>query len=389
VVVQQTQSSDRKVCALCVERSTPSPATRNCRSGYPVSATPGPALGSVRCGSRTHAPVDGTLQNVAETAGGASEDADAVPDGVSAFIAKVLNQLSLSAWLPAAVFAASVTMLAQFRSQKSLSVGHALKAITDHPGPILILILPVLVLTTMLTQAFSFGAIRALEGYWMRRGPMAWSRSLMIRRHAGRRDRLEKRRAKLAKKAFDRVRTAYLGEYSFAIVAALELQAVEQDVPELPEEDQATYDTLTWRDLCKPWDLAKVDQMDLQLKDYPELETRTMPTKLGNLLRRTEDSLQNAGDDVQGFAMRRRGLVSARVQTQHDQFRDRLDMYCTLVFVSAVLVVVCIAALWDRVRWWQTTSIALGFALFAIVCYGSAIASARGYCVALRQMDTS
>ncbi|MFL6163851.1 MAG: hypothetical protein ACJ74U_16730 [Jatrophihabitantaceae bacterium] len=324
---------------------------------------------------------------MAEPSEKTSGGADAVPDGVSAFVAKVLNQLSLSAWLPAAVFAASVTMLTQFRSQRSLSVGHALKAITDHPGPILILILPILVLTTMLTQAFSFGAIRALEGYWMRRGLMAWFRSLMIRRHACRRDRLEERRAEIAKKAFSRARTAYLREYSYAVVGALELQAVEQDVPELSETDQATYDTITWRDLCKPWDLAKVDQIDLQLKDYPDLPTRTMPTRLGNILRRTEDSLQNAGDDVQGFAMRRRGFVSARVQTQHDQFRDRLDMYCTLVFASAVLVAISVAALWGRVRWWQTTSVAVGFALFAVVCYGSAIASARGYCVALRQMD--
>jgi hypothetical protein len=308
-------------------------------------------------------------------------------DGISAFIAKVLNQLSLSAWLPAATFAASVTMLAQFRSQKSLSVGNALTAITDRPGPVLVLILPVLVLTTMLTQAFSFGAIRALEGYWMRRGPMAWLRSLMIRRHARHRDRLDTRRAKLAKSAFDRVRTAYLGEYSYAVVSALELQAVEKDVPALSVEDQAMYDAITWRDLCKPWDLAKVDQVDLQLKDYPELPTRTMPTKLGNILRRTEDSLDNADADVQGFAMRRRGLVPARVQTQHDQFRDRLDMYCTLVFVSAVLVAVTGAVLWDRVPWWQTTSLAVSFGLFAIVCYQSAIASARGYCVALREMD--
>jgi hypothetical protein len=325
---------------------------------------------------------------VAENAERASEGSD-VPDGVSAFIAKVLNQLSLSAWLPAAVFAASVTMLTRFRSQESLSVGQGLKAITDDPGPILILLLPVLVLTTMLTQAFSFGAIRALEGYWMRRGPLGWVRSFMIRHHARRRDRLEARREKLAKKAFDRVRVNYLAEYSYAIVGALELQAVEADVPPLSPPDQATYDTITWRDLCKPWDLAKVEQIDVQLQDYPLLPTRTMPTKLGNILRRTEDSLDNAGDDIQGFAMRRRALVSARVQTQHDQFRDRLDMYCTLVFVSAVLVAVSVLALWDRVRWWQTSLLAVGFAVFSGICYGSAIASARGYCVTLRQMDTT
>ena len=332
-------------------------------------------------------------ENVAEAAtesGQLPEKAgEGAVDGLSAFIAKVLNQLSLSAWLPAAVFAATVTLLVQFRSSRSMSVSDALDRITKDPAQILILIIPVLVLTTMITQAFSFAAIRALEGYWARRGPLGWLRSGMIRRHARRRDRLKQRREEAAKEAFAAVRTDLLRKRPYAVVAALELQAIDADVPALSPEDQAVYDKLSWRNTCTPWELAKVDQLDRQLDDYPERPTRTMPTKLGNVLRRTEDSLTHAGRDVQGFAMRRLGLVSARVQTQHDQFRDRLDMYCTLVFVSLVLAIVSAAMLWDRVRWFQTASLAAGFTLFACVCYGSAIASARGYCVALKQMDAA
>jgi hypothetical protein len=132
---------------------------------------------------------------------------------------------------------------------------------------------------------------------------------------------------------------------------------------------------------------SKVDQLDRQLTDYPKLPNRVMPTKLGNILRRTEDSLVHAGDDVQGFAMRRRSLVPMRVQIQHDQFRDRLDMYCTLVFVTCTISGVSAAVLYSRVRWYQTAAVAAAYFLFALACYGSAVASARGYCVVLKEMD--
>jgi hypothetical protein len=352
--------------------------------GFPAS----PAR-RTRCGNRLREGIS-VAESAAEGGQAPEKAQESASEGLSAFAAKVLNQLTLSAWLPAAVFAAATTLLIQFRSSRSLNVGTALTAITKDRAKILILLIPVLILTTMLTQAFSFAAIRGLEGYWGRRGPLAWLRTGMIRRHARRRDRLERRRKNAAKRAFDGVRTDLLADkdLSFDIVAALELQAVGEPVPRLCRAaDQAKFDQMSWRDTCKPWDLAKYDQLDRQLNEYPELPTRTMPTKLGNVLRRTEDSLTHADHDVQGFAMRRLDSASARVRRQHDQFRDRLDMYCMLVFISLVIAIVSAAMLRDRVRVYQTASLVVGFTLFACVCYGSAIESARGYSVALKEMD--
>ena len=175
--------------------------------------------------------------------------------------------------------------------------------------------------------------------------------------------------------------------YSAELLLALELQALEEEVPSLSADDQAKYQATTWRAMCKPWHLAVVDRLDSQRRDYPQFPNRTMPTMLGNLLRRTEDSLKNTGGDVQGFALRRRQLVSARVQQQHDQFRDRLDLYCTLVFVSGVLVASAVVMLWGRLPVWQVATCAAAFLAFSIVSYASAIASARGYCAVLRVMD--
>ena len=113
-----------------------------------------------------------------------------------------------------------------------------------------------------------------------------------------------------------------------------------------------------------------------------------MPTRLGNILRRAEDQLRNAGGDIEGFVMRNRHQVPSRVLIHHDQFRTRLDMYCTLVFVAAVLAISSIPALWalptaDRI------AVALGFAIMAQASYGAAISSARGYSTVLRQIDAA
>jgi hypothetical protein len=86
--------------------------------------------------------------------------------GLSAFVARVLDQLSISAWLPSAFLTVAGAFLLQFRAQRSLNIATAATALTKHPPTVLILAIPVLVSTTLVTQAFSFEAIRILEGYW-------------------------------------------------------------------------------------------------------------------------------------------------------------------------------------------------------------------------------
>ena len=109
--------------------------------------------------------------------------APASPDGISAFVARVLDQLTLSAWLPGAVLAASVALLFQFRTARSTNLGAAVVALTASPLRVLVIIIPLLVIATIVTQAFSFEAIRTLEGYGRRRGLASFARMLMIRIH--------------------------------------------------------------------------------------------------------------------------------------------------------------------------------------------------------------
>jgi nucleotide-binding universal stress UspA family protein len=322
----------------------------------------------------------------AQTGGGSDGEPPPAPDGVSAFVARVLDQLALSAWLPAALLTVSTTLLLQLRAQRSANLAEALAAVTGDKLRLLILTIPTLVLATLVTQAFSFEAIRTLEGYWRRRGPAAVLRSL-LRWHVRRRATLDKRRRDAAKRAFAVARARLLAAgNSHAIVNALESQVLGPPPADLSVEEADKLLRMSWRTRYNAWDLAVVDHLTQQWEDYPA-ESRVLPTKLGNFMRATEDSLRNAGEDVEGFALRRRGKVAPRVQIQHDQFRTRLDMYCTMVFVGGLLAILGAALLAGRVPLVWTTACTAGFLALSAASYGAAIASARGYGAVLKQMD--
>jgi hypothetical protein len=322
------------------------------------------------------------------TDAGKESEAPSVPSGISAFVAKVLDQLSLTAWLPAMLFAATVTLFGQFRSQRSLAVGKALGAITSDVRQVLILLVPVLLLATMLTQAFSYGAIRTLEGYWRRNWLCGWLRTGMTRYQVHRWEKLGERRAKAADRAVSKVRRRLRDAgYSSAVIDALATQATGGPQPALLADDQIEFDGTSWREQCNAWDIARVDQIDRQIDDYPAHPGRILPMKLGNVLRASEDQLENTEKKLEGFVLRHRAILPLRLQTQHDQFRDRLDMYCMLVFVSVASGGVAAALVSGRIAVWQVVTIVAAYLVFGFVCYHSAIASGRGYGSALKEID--
>jgi hypothetical protein len=312
-------------------------------------------------------------------------DAAAVsPDGISAFFARVLNQLTLSTWLPAAFFTASVAVLMQFRSAGSVSVG----ALTLDPIRVLTLMIPLLAMAMVVMQAFSFETIRILEGYWRRRGLASFARTLMIRRHLRRKETIIKRRRKASEKAFYAAKPRMLRNgIPFPIVNAFEAQVLGVELPSLTDEESRKFARMNWRSLCDAWHLARIDHLLNDEKAYPTT-SRILPTKLGNLIRATEDRLQNTGGDLEGFALRRHAMVSRRVQIQHDQFRSRLGMYCYLVLASASLLILTPIILLGSGIGVATVAIISGsFAAFSAASYLAALASASGYCIILKQMD--
>ena len=94
--------------------------------------------------------------------------------GVSAFAAKVLDQLSLSAWLPGAFFAVSATVLAQFARRGDIDLARVVTDVADQWVTVLVWTVPMLLISVLVIQASSFAAIQFLGGVRRR----AWTGSV-------------------------------------------------------------------------------------------------------------------------------------------------------------------------------------------------------------------
>jgi hypothetical protein len=210
----------------------------------------------------------------------------------------------------------------------------------------------------------------------------------MIRRQVRRRNTITKRLRKAYEKAFAAAKRRMDEHISDRIITALQAQVLKNvEMPTLTDAERSEFAVTDWRSWCDPWLLARIDHL-LNDEDVYPVTSRILPTKLGNLIRATEDQLQNTGDDVQGFALRRHATAPPLVQMQHDQFRNRLEMYCILVFVSASLAVLTPIILLGHGI--SATVIAIISGSFAALCeasYLAALASAGGYCAALKVMD--
>ena len=310
------------------------------------------------------------------------------PENISAFVARVLNQLSLSAWLPGAFLIASAALILWFRANRAVSFGGIGSYVQQNWVPVLLLSLPALVITTLLTQAFSFDVIRFLEGYWRRRGPASWLRTLCIKHQLRRKHSLVRRNRLALSKAFSGVRPLLLAQG----IDGLVLLAIEADLANvrqpfgLSDEQESDVENLRWVEYCEPWVSASLIRLRQDLREFPD-DSRVMPTKLGNILRVGEDELRNKGGDVEGFVMRNREFITPRILEHHDQFRTRLDMYCTLVFVAIGVALISVPTLWD-IAFLDRTVVLMTMIVIAWASYGAALSSARGYVTVLRQIDT-
>lgn len=318
----------------------------------------------------------------------------APPEKLSAFLARVLDQLSLSAWLPAAFLTASLAIMYQLGRQNNLDVAKAVSELTKDPAALLIVTVPIVILATLVTQSFAFEAIRALEGYWERRWLLGWLHSALVHLRLRHKASLRERLPRSRDHAFSSARAPMLLDgLPREVVDAIEADLLEisrQDLQGQPERLRAR---TQWRDYGDPILVAKYDRLRDAIREYPE-DGLVMPTKLGNVLRATESKLRNSGGDVSTFALRRRRLVDARIQLQHDQFRTRLDMYCILVFVSVLLAASWPFFLKDAPHAWASDLLLwlippATYLLLAVAAYKAAVASARGYCTILRLMDRS
>ncbi len=343
-----------------------------------------------------------TSTGAASDAPPARPKAEAGSEGLSQFLARVLDQLSISSWLPSGVLVAG-TLLYVGLTQHKADLGSTLTSLVSVDVAQLALGIGLVVLATVATQAFEFRAIRTLEGYWGPGRVKTWLIGRLCGQQLRRKGRLEKRMGALRSKAVvaaakqmtkdelkPEVIEAFLAEENPQaadpqpeVVEALPPEENAQEADPQPD-DVAAAPLPDWRDFAPLSKVRGYFAVGQHLERFPAERRHILPTRLGNVLRSHELAADDGEGDLEGLAQRLYARVPGHLQLTHDNFRSRLDLYCTMVFVLLGGALAAPLLAWtDAATAWLAGGVSFSL---SILCYRAAIASADGYGQVLRSM---
>ena len=281
----------------------------------------------------------------------------------------------------------NVALLLQLRSDNSYNIAHAVKELASKPLGTVIILTFALILATAVTQAFEFEVIRFLEGYYD--SPNSLVQAVMgarIRRHEGKQRRLERKLEEANKEALlPAVEQMRKLDYDPEVLDYLAGDSAAHNGNPDDEVAMEANDT-EWKPHASASALYRIDSTVARLRCYPET-SRILPTRLGNVLRAAEDNIElEEGENLEGYVIRYHEQLSPALQSQHKDYRTRLDMYCCLVLVFAILVVTSIAALVRVNPLWGMGIAAVIYSSMAYISYEAAIATARSYGLILQEI---
>jgi len=323
---------------------------------------------------------------------GSSSSDQKLEEGLSQFLGKVLDQLSISAWMPAAMLVGNVSILVQLHSQKNINIASALTSLTDRPLGLIIILLFSVVLATIVTQAFQYEFIRILEGYWGSGRTRSAIAGWRVRHHVKKKHSLDAARqmqfVAAYKKARDRMiqtvtRLEDIGDLQLILTSQLTDTEKVRTIKRAPA-------AVLWSKHCPAENLRRIEALELRIKLYPK-QSRILPTRLGNTIRSSEDGIRGlGGGSLQGFIMRNQSSISTNLMVQHDQFRNRLDMYGSLVLAFLFLAVFGSMQLASNPTRFLSHSLGaiLLYVILAAVSYEAAVTSAKGYGLVLLEIDS-
>jgi hypothetical protein len=330
-----------------------------------------------------------------------SQDGPRLAKGLSEFFAKVLDQLLLSSWLASAALVVTGVYLFALRAELDkpttcagkqcwwphtlTEAGQRLSHMTLGGA---VVILAVIIVTTMLTQAFTFEAIRTLEGYWAAnralKKPASWGVSWHKWRKGSLQKRLDDTDGAVRESAFVAIRAKnsmlvqakkeplLTPDQLEVLLAGLEHRAASVTLTD--DDEYVTAVTFDWERHADPQLQLTKAMLSDRLKSFPD-KGWLMPTKLGNILRRSE---QNLGvDDVEPFVQNHFDELPASLQRAHDDERSRLDLYCAVVFLIPALGALAVPVLWGYPKY--ITAVELLVVFLTVIAYRAAIASGRAY----------
>lgn len=282
----------------------------------------------------------------------------------------------------------NVSVQLQLRSDGSYNIARAVKELAGKPLGTIIILVFALILATIVTQAFEFEVIRFLEGYvTSSSGSVQAVVAARIRRHESKRRRLKEKQEHISNEALrEAVSRMYDAPGYDKRLLGYMLQHPAEGSKEFDEGMAQQASIIDWRPNASPARLYQLQRVEESLSFYPS-EHRVLPTRLGNVLRASEDKINLSGDgNLQGYVIRHYDRLSPALQSQHDEYRTRLDMYCSLALVFSMLIVIGAVTLSSVVPVWGVAVAVAGYGWMAWVSYEAAIATARNYGLILQEI---
>lgn len=310
--------------------------------------------------------------------------------GISTFLAKVLEQLSRTSWLPAVFLVGNASVLMALQGEQTLSLTAAVQRLMGLEWGALVVLLFAIVICAMVIQGFEFESLRFWEGYYRANWIDGWA-NWRIRRHGARRARLQGRVEELRLDAFLGVKAQAMNDPRLTSKQLrawnLKEKIYRGDRLSVKERTQlAKAGDVEWVEDADAHALHAWDRALLQFSEYPE-KHRVLPTGLGNALRSAEDGVALLPqEDLEGFMIRHKDRLPATIVAEHDDYRARLDMYCALMLVLGLLAMVSVICFSGHSTdlFWRVV-VPVGYPVGVWICYRAAVASARGYGQALRE----
>ena len=300
-------------------------------------------------------------------------------ESLSQLVARILDQLSVSAWLPAAMLVAMVVVGVQLREADG-DISVALRSSGAIGLPSVLLLIGAVIVTTVLTQAFQFEAIRHLEGYWGHGRVRVRLADVLARRHLARRDRLEQRQRDATTRAFPRARQKMIAaQISQPVVDALELLVTLGSAPTATDGALREARSIDWLNFAPLRDRREIAELGAALARYPRADVLIQPTLFGNTLRAYEEEVHSLGyGPLEHLIQSSFHTLPPPVQSEHDQFRSRLDLYCTLTptfLVGGAAVAMLVA----ETGLLTPASVVVVSVLLSWLSYRAAVTSAQAY----------
>lgn len=312
-----------------------------------------------------------------------------INESLSQFLARVLDQLSITAWLPAVAVVGVAVVLSQL-ARTDGSATEAFAAIGDMGFATIILLMAGVVVVTMFTQAFEFEAIRTIEGYWRPGGPVGAFARWRCSRHRSKRTGLLASHAECLRTALESTRQPLRDDgYGAGVFDALESYVLNVPMTKgASEADKAEARKLAmrWKTFADPHRMQRIEALERRIEEYPDLEHRVLPTRLGNVVRAVEDRVHDPSQGrLENFAIHVLDDLPRSIARAYREQRRRLDLYCGLVFVLGAAFAPSVALALSYQRKYRVTGAVVPgvLVLLTYVSYRAALASGRKFGLAV------